>query len=151
MDFYKVYMKQEKSGASVVETIERFGLYCVEIPFKPVSDVKEVVSRKWYDEDGLDEYIPTDGLKLSDYDIDIKFGYKGDKFGANTAVNSLVSYLLEGYVSLYDTYTKIGRRHVRFVKLNDNAELVRDDDGDILVFSVTMKVCDPKTNITLSK
>ena len=40
MDFYKVYMKQEKSGASVVETIERFGLYCVEITFKPVSDVK---------------------------------------------------------------------------------------------------------------
>lgn len=151
MDFYKVYMKQEKSGASVVETIERFGLYCVEIPFKPVSDVKEITSRKWYDEDGLDEYIPTDGLKLSDYDIDIKFGYKGDKFGANTAVNSLVSYLLEGYVSLYDTYTRIGRQHVRFAKLNDNAELVRDGDGDILIFSVTMRVCDPKTNITLSK
>ena len=151
MDFYKVYMKQERSGASVVETIERFGLYCVEIPFKPVSDVKEITSRKWYDEDGLDEYIPVGGLKLSEYDIDIKFGYKGDKFGANTAVNSLVSYLLEGYVSLYDTYTRIGRQHVRFVKLNDNAELVRDGDGDILIFSVTMKVCDPKTNITLSK
>ena len=151
MECYKVYIKQDKSGASVVETIEDFGLYCVDIPFKPAGDVKDVVSRDWKDENGVDEYIPADGLKMSAYEIDVKFGYKGDKFGANTAVNSLVSYLLEGYVSLYDTYTRIGRQHVRFVKLNDNAELVRDGDGDILIFSVTMKVCDPKTNITLSK
>lgn len=151
MECYKVYIKQDKSGASVVETIEGFGLYCVDIPFKVAGDVKEVSSRDWKDENGLDEYIPADGLKMSPYDIDVKFGYKGDKGGANAAVNSLVTYLMSGYVSIYDTYTGIGRQKVRFVKLNDNAELVRDDDGDILIFSVTFKVCDPITNIKLSK
>ena len=54
-------------------------------------------------------------------------------------------------MSIYDTYTDIGRQKVRLVKLNDNAELVRDGDGDILIFSVTLKVCDPITNIKLTK
>ena len=151
MECYKVYIKQDKSGASVVETIEDFGLYCVDIPFKPAGDVKDIVSRDWKDENGVDEYIPADGLKMSAYDIDVKFGYKGDKFGANKAINSLLSYLATGYVSIYDTYTGIGRQKVRLVKLNDNADIVRDDDGDILIFSVTLKVCDPITNISLSK
>lgn len=151
MDYYKIYIKQEKPDASVIETIEEFGLYCVDIPFKPVSDVKEVTSRDWKDENGIDEYIPADGLKLSAYDIDIKFGYKGDKFGANEAISSFIEFLISGYVSIYDTYTRIGRQKVRFMKLNDNAELVRSDDGDILIFSATFKVCDPLTNISLSK
>ena len=151
MEYYKIYIKQEKPDASVVETIEEFGLYCVDIPFKPMSDVKEVVSRDWKDENGIDEYIPADGLKLSAYDMDIKFGYKGDKFGANEAISSFIEFLVSGYVSIYDTYTKIGRQKVRLVKLNDDADLVRGDDGDILIFSVTFKVCDPLTNISLSK
>ena len=151
MECYKVYIKQDKSGASVVETIEDFGLYCVNIPFKPAGDVKDIVSRDWKDENGVDEYIPADGLKMSAYEIDVKFGYKGDKLGANKAISSLLSCLTAGYVSIYDTYTGIGRQKVRLMKLNDNAELVRDDDGDILIFSVTLKVCDPITNISLSK
>ena len=140
MECYKVYIKQDKSGASVVETIESFWLYCVDIPFKVAGDVKEVSSRDWKDENGVDEYIPTDGLKMSAYEIDVKFGYKGDKFGANKAIRSLLSLLSSGYMSIYDTYTGIGRQKVTLVKLNDNAELVRDGDGDILIFSVTLKV-----------
>ena len=135
----------------MVETIEDFGLYCVDIPFKPAGDVKDISSRDWKDENGVDEYIPADGLKMSAYEIDVKFGYKGDKLGANKAISSLMSCLNAGYVSIYDTDTGIGRQKVRLVKLNDNAELVRDDDGDILIFSVTLKVCDPITNISLSK
>ena len=42
MECYKVYIKQDKSGASAVETIEGFGLYCVDIPFKPAGDVKDI-------------------------------------------------------------------------------------------------------------
>ena len=151
MECYKVYIKQNKSGASVVETIEDLGLYCVDIPFKPAGDVKDIVSRDWKDENGVDEYIPADGLKMSAYEIDVKFGYKGDKLGANKAISSLLSCLAAGYVSIYDTYTDIGRQKVRLVKLNDNAELVRNEDGDILIFSVTLKVCDPITNIKLTK
>ena len=57
MECYKVYIKQDKSGASVVETIEDFGLYCVDIPFKPAGDVKDIVSRDWKDENGVDESV----------------------------------------------------------------------------------------------
>ena len=48
----------------------------------------------------------------------------------------------------YCDYTKEGRSGVRFVKINDDAELVRDDDGDILVVSVELKVNAPMSDIT---
>ena len=37
---------------------------------------------------------------------------------------------------------------MRFVKINDEAELVRDYDGDILVVSVELKVNAPMSDIT---
>lgn len=151
MDYYRIYMQQESEGAEIIDTIDSFGLYCVDIPFKIADVVKDVVSRDWHDEDGIDEYIPKDGLKMSAYDMDVKFGFKGDKFAANESISAFIDYLKSGYIKLYCNYTKIGRQHVRLVKLNDSAELVRNDDGDILVFSVTFKVCDPLTNISLSK
>lgn len=151
MDYYKIYMQKELDGAEVIDTIDSFGLYCVDIPFKMADSIKEVASRDWHDEDGLDEYIPKDGFKMSAYDMDVKFGFKGDKFAANEAINGLLEYLLSGYVKLYCDYTRIGRQHVRLNKVNDSAELVRDGDGDILIFSVSLKVCDPVTEIVLSK
>ena len=54
-------------------------------------------------------------------------------------------------MKIYDEYNKIGRQHVRFKSLNDSADLFRDDDGDILVFTVNFKVNDPVTDITLKK
>lgn len=151
MEYYKIYMQKESEGAEVIDTIDSFGLYCVDIPFKPADSVKEVVSRDWHDEDGVDEYIPKDGLKMSAYEMDVKFGFKGDKFSANKAISDLLEYLRSGYIKLYCDYTRIGRQHVRFSKLNDSAELVRDDDGDILIFSVTFKVCDPIEEVILTK
>ena len=48
---------------------------------------------------------------------------------------------------MYCTWTKIGRTGIRFDKLNDKAELIRDEDGDTLVFTITFKVNDPITDV----
>lgn len=151
MEYYKIYMQKESEGAEIIDTIDSFGLYCVEIPFKIAEGVKDIVSRDWHDEDGLDEYIPKNGFRYSTYDMDVKFGFKGDKFAANAAIKGLMEYLRSGYIKLYCNYTRIGRQHVRLNKLNDDAELVRDGDGDILIFSVSLRVCDPVTDIELTK
>ena len=50
-----------------------------------------------------------------------------------------------------DTYTKIGRQHMRFVSVGEDIFHRETESGDVIVFSVTFKVNDPVTDITLSK
>ncbi len=148
MDYYKVYMQLEADGSDVVETIDDYGLYCMDIPFAVATGAKELTKRDWHDEDGEDVYMPKDGLRLSAYDIDVKFGYRGGRFGANDSINAFLDFVRRGMLKMYCDYTRIGRRHVVFSKLSDKATLVRDiDEGDLLVITATFRVCDPVTNI----
>lgn len=152
MQYYKIFLQLEQDNAPVLETIEDFGFYCMDIPFTMVNKMKEPASRTWYDEHGDDEYVPSDGLYASSYEMQIKFGYKGDKFGATQALMVLLAYLRSGgLMKMYCDYTGIGRQHVRFVSIDNDAELVRDETGDLLVVKLTFKVNDPITDVELSK
>ena len=147
MEYYKVYFQVE-SAARVVETIEDYGLYCMEMPFTIATSAKELTKRDWHDEDGVDIYVPKDGLRLASYDMEVKFGFKGDKFAANDNINAFLTFVKQGMLKVYCDYTKIGRQHVVFSKLSDNATLVREDDGgDLLIVKMTFTVCDPVTNV----
>ncbi len=153
MNYDKVYIQKMKEGAAVKETVADFDIYCAEIPFRLFVEAKDPSKRDWMDEHGDDEYIPDSGLKLKAYTMDVKFCCKGDKFSSNAKIQKFVEYLtgMDGsgaVMMMYCTWTKIGRRGIRFDKLNDKAELVRDGDGDTLVFTITFKVNDPVSNIT---
>lgn len=153
MNYDKVYIQKMKEGAAVKETVADFDIYCAEIPFRLFVEAKDPSKRDWMDEHGDDEYIPDSGLKLKAYTMDVKFCCKGDKFSSNAKIQKFVEYLtgMDGsgaVMMMYCTWTKIGRRGIRFDKLNDKAELVRDGDGDTLAFTITFKVNDPVSNIT---
>ena len=153
MNYDKVYIQKMKEGAAVKETVADFDIYCAEIPFRLFVEAKDPSKRDWMDEHGDDEYIPDGGLKLKAYTMDVKFCCKGDKFSSNAKIQKFVEYLtgMDGsgaVMKMYCTWTKIGRREIRFDKLNDKAELVRDGDVDTLVFTITFKVNDPVSNIT---
>lgn len=151
-EYYKTYMQKEQAGASVKEDIGDFGMYCMELPFTVAGQAKELTSRDWAEEDGKDVYVPA-VLKMQTYTLKAKFGCKGDKFSANASIRAFVDYLTgrDGsgvYLKIYNEYTKIGRRHVRFSKLSDDATLVRsDEDGDILVIQIEFQVDDPVTDV----
>ncbi len=148
MEYFKIYMQLTSDGATVKETISDFGLYCMEVPFSVAQSAKELSTRDWYDEDGTDVYIPKDRLKMSAYDMKVKFGYRGDRFSANEKINAFLSYLKQGALKMYCDYTRIGRQNVVLSKVDDSATLVRDDlDGDLLIFTVMFKVYDPVTDI----
>lgn len=152
MDYHKLYFQKSKDGEPVIETISSWGMYCMDIPLSTSYVAKDVSSNSWNDEDGDDEYIPQK-LMIKSREVTIKLGFKGDKFSANKAIKKAINYLTGAdgtgvEMKFYCTYTKEGRCSVRFVKINDNAELVRDDDGDILVIEVVLKVNDPITDIT---
>lgn len=151
MKYYKFYIQKETDGAEVKELGEDFGFYEMECKFYGGKAVKDVPKRDWYDEDGDDEFVPEE-LKYKAFEMDIKFGYKGDMFTANDKLDALQDYLDGGTMKIYDSYNHIGRQNVRFVEIPDDAELVRDkDDGDILVVTVKLKVNDPRTAIKLEK
>ena len=153
MKYEKVYIQKIGTGSPVKETIADFDIYCADMPFKLFVEAKAPSKRGWFDEHGDDEYIPNGGLKLKAYTMDVRFCCKGDKYSSNEKIKKFINYLtgLDGSgaeMKMYCTWTKIGRKGVRFDKLNDKAELLRDEDGDTLVFTITFKVNDPITDIT---
>jgi hypothetical protein len=86
----------------------------------------------------------------------VEFAYKGDVNTANTSIQSFLDYLTGrdgtgAEMMVYDTYTRIGRQHIRYVGVDEDVFHRQDESGDIVVFSVTFKVNDPVTHITLSK
>lgn len=140
--------------AEVKELGADFGFYGMEIPFVLAADVKEPSKNDWKDEDGDDEYLPAEGLRLSAFDFELKLGYKGSRDSANARLEALLEYLTgrDGTgprFKIYSTYTGKGYNDVRFSGLSDDAELVRDDGGDILVVTITLKVNDPATRVVL--
>jgi len=153
----KIYIQKiiEEDGTSETkETGQDFGFYGMEIPFTMQAEAKEPSKNDWKDEDGDDEYIPEDGLRMQAFEIELKLGYKGTKDTANAKLEALLKYLTGrdgsgARMKIYSTYTKIGYNEVRFVSISDDAELVRDADGDILVVTITLKVNDPVTKVVL--
>lgn len=146
-----LYIQKSISGSTVYETVADFEMYCMDIPFIIFGEAKELPKNEWKDENGDDEYIPST-LCMESYEMTVKFAYKGTEKSANTKINAFLRYLtgIDGSgaeMSMYSTYTQIGRRNIRFVKVSDDAELIRDKNGDILMFEVTFKVNDPTTNI----
>lgn len=146
MDYYKIYLQKETDGAEAKETIADFGMYCMEDPFVLYSEVKDVTKRSWYDENGDDEYIPGNGLCIQSYENSVKFGFKGDEFGANEKLRSFLDYLRSGVMKMYCEFNKVGRQHVRFKSVKQT--LYRDsEDGDLLIVTVVFKFNDPVTDI----
>jgi len=151
MKYYKYYIQKEADGSPVKETAEDFNIYEVGSKFYGGASAKELPKRNWNDEHGDDEFVPSD-LMMEPVSHSVKFGYKGDKYSANKALKDFIDYLSKGgSMKIYDEYNKIGRQHVRFSSVSDDAELVRSDEGDILIFTVNLKVNDPVTDVVLGK
>lgn len=153
----------EGSPYPVCESVQTWGVWCKDIPFKIIENVKEPAVRSWNDEHGDDEYIPAGGLYMSAYTMKVEFGCK--KMGMATdgtdniaavddvreRVGAFLTYLrTAGMMNMYSSYTRIGRQNVRLAGVDDEATWQSEADGEFLVFTVTFKVNDPVTDITLA-
>lgn len=152
---YAILFKKMKNDAPVVDTFDNWGIVCKDFPFKLYGEAKELSSHDWNDEDGDDEYIPSE-LKIASYELDVEFVYKGAMDTANSNIEAFLDYLTGrggtgAELQVYDTYTKIGRQGVRYVSVDDDIFWRQEEGGDVVVFVVTFKVNDPMTDITLSK
>ena len=163
---YAIYFKKMKNDALAVDTLDSWGIVCKEFPFKLCGEAKELPSHDWKDEDGTDEYVP-DKLTMEAYELKVEFVYKDkkpnvvngvdlNKNKGNENVKAFLNYLTGrdgsgAELMVYDTYTRIGRQHVRFVSVDEDIFWRQTEGGDVFTFSVTFKVNDPVTDITLAK
>ena len=152
---YAIYFRKMKNDALVVDTLDNWGIVCKEFPFKLCGEAKELPTNEWMDEDGDDEYVPEE-LKMASYELEVEFVYKGEFGEANTKIKGSLDYLTGrdgsgAELEVYDTYTKIGRQHIRYVGVEEDVMWRQEEGGDVVVLVVTFKVNDPITDITLNK
>lgn len=146
--YFKIYLQNEKDGEGVVDTIQAFGMYCMENPFKTCEEVKEPTKRTWYDEHGDDEYIPPkDGIFLAAYENKVRFGFRGDAYGANERLKAFLEYLRGGMFKMYCEFNKVGRRHVRLKSVSPTLYRSVYGNEDILTIYLTFKFNDPKKDV----
>lgn len=172
---YKLYIQQiAYDGASysygtAIDPLAKYHIACAECPFVLFPESKELPSRDWADEDGLDEYIPQQ-LMLKDYDMTVKFLYMRTRGGQVTDetiradIKNFLSFLYgrtgsgetgdavrSARLAIWSEDTGIGRKDVRVKKVGSNTYYhTRYDDDVVLEFEVTFQVNDPITDVALS-
>lgn len=162
-NFFLQLMGTDETGAPypVNESVNKWGIFCKEIPFKIWEKVKDPAKRSWHDEDGDDEYAPKDGFKLEAYTMKVTFACKkitdtdAEKYGINAIddvrnkIGTFLNHLRLGMFNLYSSYTRIGRQKVRLDSVSDSSKWKSDENGEYLIFELTFKVNDPVTDVTL--
>lgn len=151
MATYKPFLIQKLTDNAPVRDSKEWNIWIKSVPFKVFPDMKDIPSRDWVDESGIDEFLPNTPFYKA-YEIDCQFVYIGAYESANTQIKSFLKYLAEGgFFKFYDTYTKIGRTNIRYVSNDEDIFYRREGNDDIVQFKVTLKVNDPITDITLTK
>lgn len=139
----------------VVELLSAFNIICQEFPFVKNPAAKDLPTRDWAGEDGLDVYIPKK-LPVKHYDIEVTFLYKGTEESIRTDLTNFIDYLYgrnEGAVgsclAIYNEHTGIGRKDVVVSNIDNEIFYLTDSDPDAVAkFKIKFTVYDPTTEVT---
>ena len=149
---YTLLMQKTTDGSAVKSSLSDFGFAVCSFPW-PDEEVQEVATRTWPGEHGEDAYIPPGGLKLQAYDVEVELCYKGSVHTAYAAYKALRNYLIGANgdgaeLRIYDPYWRRGRTGVSVKKIPAPTPF-RDNLNDGMSMTVTFRVTDPATDITL--
>lgn len=148
---YKPFLIQKLKNNSPVRDSREWGIWIKSIPFQLYPKLKDPAKRSWPELNGDEEYLPESPV-FDAYTMEVNFVFIGERGTANAQIRGFMNYLSrDGEFSIYDTYSAIGRTHVRYSSYSDKAFRRREGENDIVQFSVTLKVNDPITEIRLSK
>jgi len=155
---YKPILFQKLTTNAVVKDSAAWNIYASSMPFNLSPKAKELPKRSRPDRNGDDEYVP-DAMFYEAYEMDVVFVYcipttkaTGTTGISNTDIKGFLDYIKTGGMfKIYDTYTQIGRTNVRYVDFKPKMFFRREGINDVVEFTVTLKVNDPVTDITLTK
>jgi len=158
---YRTYIQQLfNDGTSytkgpVVDLLQSFNIVCQEIPFKTNLKTKNVATRSWFDEDGIDAYIPKN-IKIDQNDMKVDFLYQGTEQNIRTDISNFLKFILGrnqdavgSELAMYNELTGTGRKGVVVKEVSDKIYFISDFDPDsVASFSVIFTVFDPITEVT---
>lgn len=147
---------------TMVDLEEKFNIVCQEFPFKINPTPKDLPTRNWMDEDGLDVYIP-EKLPIKEYDIDVTFLYVGEEEYIRSDLSAFIDFLYgripgnnndtvkTARLAIYNEYVQLGRKDVVISEISNELFYVSGNDPDAVAkFNVKFMVYDPVTNVTPS-
>lgn len=150
---YKPFYIQTDADANAVDTTT-WGLIARTTPFPLFPSPKDPYKNEWLDEDGDDEYLGEVHFEAFEFDVQFHIITKGEN-----AVESLVSQvesfrnkIWKGQYKIFDSYTGIGRRKVRYAggSIEDFRERIRRGESKASCdLTITFKVNDPVTRVIL--
>ena len=161
MSIKRVYVQQlnfdgktYKKGA-VVDLLSAFKIAVKEFPFKKNPEAKDLAARDWPGEDGRDVYIP-DVIPMKNYDIEVEFLYKGTEQSISDDISNFIDFIyghntnaVGGRLAIYDEYTKMGRKDIHVLSVDNDVYVYGDSDPDAVAsFKVKFGVEDPTTDVT---
>lgn len=151
---YKPFYIQTSVEEGAIDTTQ-WGMIARVNPFPILPIPKEPYKNEWLDEDGDDEYNAQMHYESFDFEVQFHIITKGED-----AVSALVTQteaffekIRHGEFMVYDAYTKIGRRNVRYAGGKGENFLGRIKRGASKAscdLTITFKVNDPITRITYS-
>ncbi len=151
---YKPFYIQTDADATAVDTMQRWGLVAKTNPYPAFPTPKEPYKNEWKDEDGDDEY--TAQIYYESFTFEVQFFIKAYAETDKSAVavlrgqmSDFFEHIRHGEFKVYDSYTGLGRQKVRYAGYEEGEFKARDDWAR-LIFTVTFKVNDPATFLTLS-
>ena len=163
---YKTYIQQlhfdgtTYTRGSVVDLLDKFNIVAMDFPFKKNPKPKDLPTRDWAGEDGLDIYVP-DQIPMKSYDIEVIFLYVGTNENIRTDIGGFIDFIYgrskadsndtvkSGRLSIYNDYVGMGRKDIVVAEVDNELFESSDlDDDAVAKFKVKFTVNDPTTSVT---
>ena len=169
MEIFKTYIQQLSydgttyTKGSVVDLFKTYNIICQDFPFKKNPKPKDLPTRDWAGEDGLDVYVP-EKIPMKSYDIDVTFLYVGEEQNIRTDISNFIDFLSgnikgnnsdtvkSGRLAIYNEYVGMGRKDVVVSDIDNELFYCYDADPDAIAkFKVKFTVYDPTTEVTATQ
>jgi len=150
---YKPFYIQVNS--SLYDTKTEWGLIAKSNPYPALPSAKEPYSNDWKDENGEDEY--TEHIYYESFEFSVGFYIRAkDTTNGQTAeeivrskIAAFFNVIKDGEFAVYDAYTALGRRKVRYASYKEDKFISRKGTARCM-FTVTFKCNDPVTLMALN-
>ena len=129
---YKPFYIQK--GDTLYDTLTNFGFIAKGNPYPALPKAKKPYAIDWAGEDGEEEYTDT----LLDVEFYIRATGATAASDVRGALNSFFNVVKNGTIKVYDSYTAIGRKEVRYVGFEEESFSVVGNTAR-LIFKVTFK------------
>lgn len=141
---YKPFYIQKEGAVEAFDTLTAYSLVAKSNPYKLLPKAKDPYKVEWAGENGVEEY--TTQMFYEPFEFDVQFYVRAT---GNTAAADIRNALVEffnvvknGDFRVYDSYTAIGRRGVRYVSYEDISFSINNNVARH-IFKVTFKCNEP--------